>query len=95
MVAVWLSKIADYAGDSAVLVRILCPALKASESKVKTERIEIITVRKFFRHVIAQVKNNELFPVFVRSSGYEHETRQFIAPSPHTASGGPADPQRI
>ena len=37
---------------------------------------------------IAQVKNNEPFPVFVRSSDYEHETRKFIVPSPHTASGG-------
>jgi len=45
--------------------------------------------------IIAQVKNNEPFPVFVRSSGYEHETRKFIVPSPHAAARGPVDPQRI
>ena len=47
------------------------------------------------KSLIAQVKNNEPFPVFVRSSDYEHETRKFIVPSPHTASGGPVAPQRI
>ena len=41
------------------------------------------------------MKNNEPFPVFVRSRGYDHETRKFIVPSPHTSSGGPVDPQRI
>ena len=34
------------AKGSGVLVQILCPTLKASDSTVKTGRIEIISVRK-------------------------------------------------
>ena len=37
----------------------------------------------------------EPFAVFVRSSGYEHETRKFIVPSRDAAARGTVDPQRI